>query len=162
MVGAVHTDPAGAKFTDEVDLRNFRFDSAYSDNPTYNRVSKKTELPIDKYGSAYFEEFSASPISRFAGFVMRAGRTSGASAPNKVYGLSAYDGRVAVMRSTDGTIASGSYYELSTPYSGAVYTTATLPSSPRNGAKCWCSDIKMDVAYYESKWYKPDGTELTL
>lgn len=43
----------------------------------------------------------------------------------------------------------------------AVYTTSTLPTNPRDGATCWCSDIKMAVTYYSGTWYKPDGTALS-
>ena len=59
-------------------------------------------------------------------------------------------------------------HQVTTPYSGAVYTTSTLPSTKLNGATCWCSDIHMAVTYYkdeneqDGKWYKPDGTELIV
>jgi hypothetical protein len=98
--------------------------------------------------------------SRFFGFITRCGANSGKT--KKIAGISCYDGRLAVLKSEDGTLDSANIVEVSSPYSGAIYTTTKLPDSVRDGATCWCSDIKMAVTYYDGSWYKPDGSALTL
>lgn len=126
-------------------------------------MQNRRNLPLEYYGSAQLQAFSSSPaITRFFGMVGRVGTVFGSSLTNLVFGLSWYDGILTMFRSTDGTVENGYSYKVTTPYSGGVYTTATLPSQVTNGATCWCSDIKMAVTYYSGKWYKPDGTTLSL
>ena len=160
FIGSLKFDPKAAAFTNATSLRNFYFQTHYGEVPTYMKMGVRTELPVDWYGGVSFENMSSpSATLRFAGLVSRGGVLNGASEPNKVYGVSFYDGRLSVLRSTDGTVANGKVVEVTTPYSGGVYTTATLPSGVRDGATVWCSDIKMPLTYYVTHWYKPDGTQ---
>lgn len=160
--GQGHFNPASSTFVNKSDIRAFNFYPQTVERSLLIKPSNAEGLPKDKIGSIYFESFLNPALSgsRFFGFVGRGGTTAGASEPNKVFGVSCYDGRLSILRSTDGTISNGNVVEVSTPYSGAVYTTSTLPTGVRDGAKCWCSDIKMDVTYYNGKWYRPDGTEI--
>lgn len=160
LYGQFAGNPLTKGFCNQESRKNFYFDNSFSEQPHYIKASAKVELPIDNQGSLAPEAFTGGATTRFVGLMARAGSNFGGTWSNRVSGLSWYDGRLSLMRSTDGSVANGTYYEVATPYSGAVYTTATLPSSVRNGAKVWCSDIKMDVTYYEGSWYKPDGTAL--
>ena len=160
FLGALKFDPKAVAFTNDTNLRKFYFQTHYGEAPTYMKMGVRTELPVDWYGGVSFENMSSpSATLRFAGLVSRGGVLNGANEPNKVFGVSFYDGRLSVLRSTDGTVANGKVVEVTTPYSGGVYTTATLPSGVRDGATVWCSDIKMPLTYYVTHWYKPDGTQ---
>lgn len=98
----------------------------------------------------------------FLGFVGKAGTNISSSSKYSAVGFQ--NGRLSVGLSDDTTAANFKMVEVTTPYAGAVYTTATLPSGSanvKNGATVWCSDIHMALTYYSNKWYKPDGTEYT-
>ena len=187
MMGAVKNGINAGSFTNKSDLRNFYFNTTYAISeqrlipdtdpaeyktvhiyePTFIKMDKFHELPRDYYGSMYYESYDSNnkpalANSRFFGLVGRGASIVGAAETDKVFGLSWYDGRLSLLRSTDGTVASGAVFEATTPYSGNVYTTATLPTSVLDGATCWCSDIHMAVTYYDGAWYKPDGAALSL
>ena len=172
--GRIYQNYAASKFTDATSLWSFYFNGYYmigSELPKYVKALRAQTPPKDRYGSFYFETYPHNAGNRwpalegsyFSGFIGRGGVVGAA---NLVYGLSAYDGRVSVLRSNTNLLNDAKVYELATPYSGGVYTIATLPTSIRNGATCWCSDIKMSVTYYKDAndpsdtghWYKPDGS----
>lgn len=163
LLGPIKNAMDTAKFTNLDHRRPFYFTSNHATDSLYIKTSAKNNLPKDYLGNLYFENFSSPAISgsRFFGIIGRDGLIQGQSAPNKVFGISCYDGRLSLLRSTDGTIEGGTVYEVATPYSGAVYTTSTLPQNVRDGATCWCLDIKMQVTHYNGDWYKPDGTALS-
>lgn len=163
MIGQLKNDIASVKFTNLTNLKCFFLTSNAGGEPVYTKVINRRAIPIEQYGSVQCQAFSSAPaISKFFGWIGRMGSQFGSSFPNRIFGLSWYDGILTMFRSTDGTIESGYTYQVTTPYSGAVYTSDTLPTTVQNGATCWCSDIKMTVTYYNNKWYKPDGTELII
>lgn len=164
QIVGIKTDYATEKFTNKQSLKHFYFQGQYVNDPLYIKAGARKDLPLDNYGSVYFEHMSKPALdgSRFFGFVTRCGVNSGQK--HKVAGISCYDGRLAVLKSEDGTLNSENVnvVEVSSPYSGAIYTTDKLPTSVRDGATCWCSDIKMAVTHFKGSWYKPDGSALTL
>ena len=95
----------------------------------------------------------------FLGFVGIAGKNI--SNDSKYSAVNFWNGRLAVGSSSTASSDSFSMVEVTTPYSGAVYTSSTLPASVRDGATCWCSDLHMTLTYYSSHWYKPDGTQFS-
>lgn len=155
-------NPNSDNFTDAPSLQFFWFDSTSGTvDPHLLKASARRNLPTDNFGLLAPEAFTGGPSVRFIGFVGRAGRNFGGGIHNHVFGISFYNGRLVLLRSTDGKVEDGSYIELTSPFSGAVYDSASLPTDALNGAKCWCSDLKMDVTFYNGIWYKPDGTALT-
>ena len=163
ITGLLKNDPTSVKFTNVGDLRSFYFQSNAGSEPLPLKAINRRDLLIDQYGTVQIEAFSTAPaITRFFGWIGRIGATFGTNLTNYVFGLSWYDGILTLFRSRTGKVSDGYSYEVTTPYSGGVYTTATLPTGVKNGATCWCSDIKMAVTYYGDKWYKPDGTEVVI
>lgn len=163
FVGIVKNDFTINTFTDAASLRCFRFLPSYGTLSPYIHMTTSKVPPIDYYGNIMFENFTKSgpSLGRFYGLLSREGLSNGSSAPNNIYGISFYRGILAMLRSTDGTIASSEAVEVTTPYSGAVYESTALPTGRRNGATCWCSDLKMPLTYYNTHWYKPDGTQFS-
>lgn len=166
LLGDRKINQLDAKFYNQADLRCIYFTPGYNDSNASPviKTSLKNELPTSYYGTLQFENFSNTGVGggRFFGIVGREGQNGGASAINNVFGIGCYKGRIVALHSSDGTVANASSCEVTTPYSGAIYTTSTLPSGTnvQPGATCWCSDIHMAVTYFGGSWYKPDGTAL--
>ena len=162
-------DESSSKLTNTGTIRWFHFSpSANVGKTDYRKFSQNVIPPFDYNGGGYFENFQipgeTDPKKRFFGILARSGRAEGTGAENFLSGISFYRGVLALLRTTQPDLSSVLRIEVTTPFSGAVYTTATLPAGTnvRDGATCWCSDIKMAVTRYDSKWYKPDGTELEV
>ena len=162
LLGRYCSGMTSENFTNRASMKNFWVDAVNGSlDPHWLKCSARRELPVEDYGVIAPEGWTGGPATRFIGLVSRGGYNFGLTIPNQVSGISWYSGRLVLLRSTDGTVASGSYIEVATPRAGAVYTTETLPADALDGATCWCSDIKMQVTRYNNKWYKPDGSELT-
>ena len=95
----------------------------------------------------------------FFGLVGMAG--ANISASSKYSALGFWNGRLCVGYSDTLNAGSFSMVEVQTPYSGQVFTTETLPTTVRDGATCFCSDIHMNLTYYNHHWWYPDGTQFT-
>lgn len=155
-------------FSSETDPKILRYNSlANSDGGSVLRVNKGVQyLPTITNGQINPAASGTTGIalsgSQFLGFVGKIG--SNISSSGKYSALGFQNGRLSCGYSDTTTLGDFKTVEVTTPYSGGVYTTATLPtgSDVRNGATCWCSDIHMAVTRYSNKWYKPDGTELTV
>lgn len=155
-------------FNADTDPKVLRFNSlASSDGGSIIRLNKGIQyLPTVTNGvinpSVSSTTGIALPSAQFLGFVGKAG--TNISSSSKYSSLGFQNGRLSCGYSDTTTLADFKTVEVTTPYSGGVYTTATLPTGSyvRNGATCWCSDIHMAVTRYSNKWYKPDGTELTV